>query len=113
MGDGLAHALETIKRVQSLNADGVEIALDRRGGRLLRVGRQRAMLLGSADSPLVRRQLTGGQAQERGLPRSVGADDADAFVVGDREVDALQQGGGGVGEADMGETDRRHDSSLA
>ena len=38
--------------------------------------------------------------------------DADAFVVGDREVDALQQGGGGVGEADMGETDRRHDSSL-
>ena len=54
MGDGLAHALETIKRVQSLSADGVEIALDRRGGRLLRVGRLRAGLLGNADSPLVR-----------------------------------------------------------
>ena len=50
------------------------------------------MLLGNADSPVVRRQLAGGQAQERGLPRSVGADDADAFAVGDRETDVLKQG---------------------
>ncbi len=54
------------------------------------LGRQAGdVLAGEDDAASVGRDGAGGDAEQRGLARAVGPDDAERFALGEREVDAV------------------------
>ncbi len=52
----------------------------------------------------------GQQSHERGLPRAVHADEADALALLDRQGDAVEDGAASEGEAEAGGVEQRHGS---
>ena len=104
----LEHAVQILRHLLAVAAQvgaGVEVLLDRQVGedapalRHLRDS-QRHHLLGEGavdalatepDLALGQRLETGNRAQQRALPRPVGADDGDHRAVGDVQADAAQR----------------------
>ena len=68
---------------------------------------------GDGDGAGIGRTQTADRLHQRGLARTVGAEDADDLALGDIEVDAAQDLARAIGLVDVSDLDQCHDPSVA